>query len=147
MLNLGEFIQTLEGFDPAAPIQMRGRSGLGFISWRGVYAEPSLDHGATTMATSTSVHSIGNYQYRDADGFDSRPPCETVGELLAVARDVAAGGMLGGYKGDWFAMARYSPLHADPCGQCPGSEVIGVALADGVVTVQVHERTYEDASR
>ncbi len=144
MLHLGEFIDTLAALPADMPVQMRGETGLGFVSWRGVYAEPSLDHGWTTFGLDIGEMMFQGFTYTDAGDHDRREPANTVGELLAVAKDLAAGGNLCGYKGGWYPMHRGSPLHADPYGECPGSGVIAVKVSDGVAVIEVHERTYGD---
>lgn len=117
------------------PVTLDGASGLGFISWRGDYHEASIDHGATNIATKTHTESGHGFSWQEASDLDTVDPAETVGELLAVARRVADGGMLGGYKGDWFTMHPHSDLYCDAYGEAGGRRYIGVSVVDGAAQI------------
>lgn len=116
-MRLGDLIDTLEQFDPTLPVIFSdGSHPLRLASWRGVYAELSLEP--------------VKYEGDVALG--------TVGELLKEARR-ADGATFQGYKGGDYRMSRDTPVWADAYGEYDHNIITGVQLVDGILVLnRVH---------
>jgi hypothetical protein len=114
VVNLGEWIETLQALPPAMPIEYPRGFGAPLyigelISWRGIYQDLTL------------------------------PPVDesfikTVGDALANAQ-AAVGATFTGYKGGDYTMHESTYLWADPYGRSVGSRVLGIAVVSGSVHV------------
>lgn len=145
MRTLGELIDTLKAHDPDLPVLMDGATGLGFVSWRGVYAEVSITHGSTRVGSGMEANREYGFTFTEPTGDERIAPATTVGELLAAA-DAVDGGVLEGYKGGAYWMDRSTTLWADPYGECPGSYVNGVTVTDGGLELNRVDNSYGDES-
>jgi hypothetical protein len=114
---LKDLIRTLELAPADADIRLDNGCPPGeFMSWRGNYAELSLD----------------------PHGTEDR----TVGELLAAAR-ACIGSTFTGYKGGEYTMSEHTEVWADEYGTCPGRKPVGIRFdVDGVVLVTRVEDPY-----
>lgn len=145
MRTLGELIDTLKAHDPDLPVLMDGKSGLGFVSWRGDYAEVSITHRSTRVGSFIEVNREYGFDFTEPTGDEHIAPATTVGELLAAA-DAVDGGVLEGYKVGAYWMDRSTTLWADPYGQCPGSYINGVTVTDEGLTLNRFVKSYGDES-
>lgn len=97
---LGEFRDLLAEADPSWPVLFDSGSPVGrVVSWRGVYAEASLDTGDEPRAA---------------------------GDLLAEVERVLAGEKRQGWKGGDYSYYRTTPLWADPDGEWNGRIPVGL---------------------
>lgn len=109
-MNLGSLIETLESIEPGRTVRFEdGMYPADLCSWRGDYCELTLDRG---------------------------PNIVTVAQLLAKAK-AAVGGTFQGYKGGDFVMSTFSPVWADPWGECLYRGIVGVRLDDGELVLAV----------
>lgn len=131
MQKLGDLIDTLAALDPGLPLS----HGYGFCSWRGSYKDVSLYSGITSLVTNTAEVQVGWLSLDEATRWDNHKPARTVGELLAIARLVADGGRLSGYKGGVYTMSPSSNLWGDEWGECPGNRVKGISVVKGKVFI------------
>lgn len=109
-MRLGDLIATLEALPQDAPVRFPdGQVPNGLCSWRGVYAELTIDRAPAGET-------------------------ETIGEMLADARD-AVGKTFQGYKGGDFLMDETTPVWADGWGDCNHIAPAGFAINDGLVVI------------
>lgn len=145
MRTLGELIDTLKAHDPELPVLMGGATGLGFQSWRGVYAEVSLVHGATLYTTSARWVAGWGCHHSGTPNSKSFGPAGTVGELLAAATLLVDSEVyLTGYKGGEFRYYRHTSLWADVYGECPGSYISHATETDRGLELNRVIKTYND---
>ena len=110
-LTLGQFTDALLGFPRDAEVRMDdGTYPTQLRSWRGDYAQLTLDH----------------------RGASSGPPVQAMLED-ALAAD---GGAFEGYKGGTYTMRDYTPVWADAWGDYDRRAVAGLDLREGVVVVK-----------
>lgn len=109
-MRLGDLIDTLETMPHDAPVRFDdGRNPTKLCSWRGIYAELTLDSGAP------------------------EPP--KVRELLEDAR-AADGKEFQGYKGGDFVMTRHTPVWADGWGEYIAIGISGIVRENGYVVIK-----------
>ena len=109
-MRLGSWIETLDALPKAARVELdNGKVPTRLCSWRGVYAELTLDS--------------------DVNG----EPI-TVRELLKDAR-AAVGKTFTGYKGGDYAMNEHTPVWADEYGDCDYTGIVGVRVEGERVVV------------
>lgn len=110
-MRLGDLIDLLRSVPPQWGVEFSdGTTPHEFISWRGVYAQLSLDTGDPL----------------------------TVGELLAKA-EAANGGTFTGYKGGDFTMGLGTPVWADPWGSAAGRGIVGAGASAHILTLRVEQ--------
>ena len=115
---LGEWIDTLAALPADYLVEMdTGNLPTRLCSWRGVYAELTLD----------SEPPAGRYGNRPVEP-------RTVAALLKDAR-AADGKTFEGYKGGDYAMSLTTPIWADEWGDYSRRIVTGVAMRDTRVVV------------
>lgn len=139
MSTLAFFAATLAALDPDLPVQMNGASGLGVVSWRGDYCEPSIDHGPSNLAAEWAVNTEFGFSFNEPTKDLRFDPAETVGELLAVVEAVRGGAGLNGYKGGVYTAEESSTVWADPYGDYNSRIILGVSVDDGVANLAVSE--------
>lgn len=119
-MTLGEWIDTLTMLHHDAEVVMDcGTVPVGLASWRGVYAELTLD-------SRTDAEAI------------------TVKELLRDATE-AVGTTFQGYKGGAFTMDRSTPVWADEWGEYRGRMLLGVVASGDKIVLKTMVRPEEYA--
>lgn len=117
-MTLGDLIDTLENMPATAMVRMDfGTIPTHLCSWRGVYAELTLD----------SEPPAGRYGNRPVEPL-------TVSQLLLDVQS-AVGKSFQGYKGGDFVMDRHTPVWADEWGDYTRRVLTGVVVIDGDVVL------------
>jgi hypothetical protein len=110
-MTLGDLIETLASMPADYKVRFdNGRVPTELCSWRGVYAELTLD----------------------SDGGDARM---FVGDLLKNAEE-AVGKTFQGYKGGDYTMSRETPVWADEYGDYGCIGLMGARVSGDTVTLQ-----------
>jgi hypothetical protein len=119
-MTLKDWIDTLSALKPDLEVVMDdGRYPTKLVSWRGVYAELTLDSRR-----------------------GSSPP--TVAFLLEDAQ-AANGKTFEGYKGGDYTMGLHTPVWADEWGDYAGRMLLGAKVENGRVVLQTFVRPEEYA--
>lgn len=139
MSSLASFAATLAALDPDLPIELDGKSGLNMHSWRGYYAEPSIDHGRSRFAAEWRTNTDYGFAFEEATKHLTFEPAETVGQMLRVVEAVRAGAGLNGWKGGVYTAAESATVYADEEGCCPGRIVLGIEVVDGTARINVSD--------
>lgn len=107
-MKLADWISTLEALPATANVEFdNGKTPTRLCSWRGVYAELTLDS-------------------------DGQAPPITVKKLLKDAR-AAVGKTFYGYKGGEYLMHEHTPVWADEYGDYACIGLMGARVEDGTV--------------
>ncbi len=108
-MTLGELIDTLAALPATAEVRFDfGTVPTQFVSWRGDYAELSLD-----SAVGGAI---------------------SVAALLVLAQK-AVGGTFRGWKGGRYTMSRSTPVWADFWGDCHYGTITGLRVVEGAVEI------------
>lgn len=112
--TIGQFHEALKPLDENVTLYFEDESSVGdIISWRGVYAEATLDHGIT------------------------RSPV-TVRDMREQIDNLMNGCTLTGYKGGEFMMRAHTNIWADEYGRCDYIAIKGLSIDEENGRVIVH---------
>lgn len=113
-MNLSTYTDTLASLPPDLPVFFdNGHPAAKLISWRGDYAQLSLDI---------------------ADRYNADADASTVAALLADAYDANYGDFQG-YKGGTYTMRPSTTVWADPYGECDGWGIAGLSVEGNQVVI------------